>query len=97
MLYAAPYKLQIARQKLQATEVPFLLRAVSFLRLSCSVMPEKNAYSQLMQALFEHDPLWWMQCHITAHGDLGSTNLRISQYLQPIKALHRPEQLEEAA
>jgi hypothetical protein len=97
MSYAAPYRLQIARQKLQAIGVPFLLRAVAFLRISCSVMPEKNAYSQLMKALFEHAPLWWTQCQITAHGDLRSTDRKINQYLQPIKALHRPEQLKEAA
>jgi len=74
-----------------------MLRTVSFLRISCSVMPEKDAYSQLMKALFEQNPLWWTQCEITAHGDLGSTDLAINQLLQPIKALHRPEQLAKVA
>jgi len=97
MHYATPYKLQIARQKLQATEIPFLIRAVSFLRLSCSVMPAPNAYSELMKALFLYNPQWWMQCEITAHGDLRSTDLTINHYLQPIKALHRPAQLRKVA
>jgi len=97
MLYAAPYRLQIARQKLEATEIPFVLRAVAFLQLSCSVMPEKDAYTQLIKALLEHDPLWWIKCEATAYGDLRSTDWTINQYLQPIKALHRSEPIEKFA
>jgi len=90
MTYAAPYKLQIARQKLQATNVPFLLRTVSFLRLSCTALPAKDAYSRLMKMLFAHDPQWWTKCEITAHGDLYSTDRTINRYLKPIQTLHRP-------
>ncbi len=97
MRYATPDKLQSARQKLQASEVPFFLRAVSFLRLSCSVMRTHNPYSELLKALVAHDPQWWTKCHITTHGDLGSTDLAISKLLQPINALHRVEQFAVAA
>lgn len=94
MLSASP--LMIARQKLQATDVPIVLRVSYYLRLSCSVLDANSScYSQLMKALYIQDPAWLETCMITPLGTLRSSHCRIDELLQPITTLHQTHQLTE--
>jgi hypothetical protein len=90
-------QLQVARQKLQSSDSPDLLKKVAYLRISCSVieklqphLPGERAglsyYTWLMQALAACDPQWWQTCQVNDRGHLTSSNLKIEQLLRPIKS-----------
>jgi hypothetical protein len=80
--------LQSARQKLLAPHVPPLLRITAFLRLSCLALEVPGAYSQLMQALSNHDPEWQHTCDILPAGTLKSTDPQVQHHLAAILRLH---------
>ncbi len=85
--------LQAAQQRLQTSDRPLLFRIISFLRLSCLVLPEKGAYSKLLKDLSVQDSQWWTTCKITAKGKLTTSNPAIKQLLNPILKLHRGQNL----
>lgn len=82
--------LHVARQKLQTADVPFQLRVTYYLRVSCITLntPE-NSYSNLLKALFSHNPDWLNTCQVTPMGHLQSSDRTIDDILSPIKKLHR--------
>lgn len=80
--------LEAARQKLLASHVSPLLRMTAFLRISCAALEEAGAYSQLMQALFQHDREWWKTCEITPEGILSSSDPEIQWLLEKVLKLH---------
>lgn len=83
-------KLHAAQQKLNATDVPFELRVVAYLRLSCSVLkPTGMSYTGLLQALSHHNREWLNTCQITKTGVLKSSDRMINELLKPIKELHQ--------
>ena len=82
-------KLQVARQKLQMSDVPFQLRVAYYLRVACSSSnPSSISYSQLMSALFEHNQNWLSTCQVTASGMLQSRDTIVQALIQPITALY---------
>jgi hypothetical protein len=82
--------LQAAQQKLNAANVPFELRVVAYLRLSCSVLkPTGISYTGLLQALSHHNREWLNTCKITKTGVLKSSDRMIDELLKPIKVLHQ--------
>jgi len=96
------HTLQTARQMLLTSDKPHLLRVISYLRISCSVMRAYRqgllshsvsasgiTFSSLMQSLYQHDSEWWKHCQITIGGQLTSNDAVIDQLLQPINALHQ--------
>jgi hypothetical protein len=73
-------KLQAAQQKLNAVDVPFELRVVAYLRLSCSVLkPMGMSYTGLLQALSQHNREWLKTCQITKSGMLKSSDRIINE------------------
>lgn len=95
-------KLQFAKQKLQAKDVPHLLAMISYLRTSCSIMQKVNyrplseqqtkdlkvTYSGLITALAQYDAAWWQKCQVSATGGLESHDPVINHLLQPIEQFH---------
>lgn len=82
-------RLQAARQQLRATDVPFQIRAVSYLRLSCFALDsEGSMYATYMSVLFNHDPQWWQKCRVTSLGILKSSDFAVDHLLRPITDLH---------
>jgi hypothetical protein len=81
--------LQVARQKLQASDVPFQLRVTYYLRVSCLQMDAQGiSYTNLMRALFIHNPEWLQTCKVTEIGSLQSSDRTINQHLSSIEDLH---------
>jgi hypothetical protein len=89
--------LQAAQKKLLEIDSPFLLRIVSFLRLSCLALEDKGVYSKLLKELSEQDKEWWTTCTITATGTLTSSNPTIKKLLEPVQRLHQVQDLPKAA
>ncbi|MGA7933250.1 MAG: hypothetical protein WCA35_06860 [Kovacikia sp.] len=89
--------LAAAQQKLLATDGPMMLRMVSFLRISCSLLEEKGAYSSLMKQLFQCDAQWWASCVITSDGLVKSNNPDIQNLLLPVLSLYQATDLPFAA
>ena len=87
--------LTIARQKLQATDVPMLLRVSYYLRISCSKLNSDVRYSSLMQTLHTQHPGWLETCVVTPVGTLRSSHRQVDALLPPIAALHQAEPLTE--
>jgi hypothetical protein len=88
-MFSTP-KLQAAQQKLNAVDVPFELRVVAYLRLSCSMLrPMGISYTGLLQALSQHNREWLTTCKITKRGMLKSSDRIINELLKPIKELHQ--------
>ncbi|MBW4520997.1 MAG: hypothetical protein KME16_15000 [Scytolyngbya sp. HA4215-MV1] len=82
-------KLQVARQKLQMSDVPFQLRVSYYLRVACSNSnPGSISYSQLMNALFEHNRDWLSTCQVRSDGMLHSSDEIVQALIQPISALY---------
>lgn len=85
--------LTVAKQKLQATDVPLQLRVTYYLRLSCSVLNSNQfRYTSLMHALYTLNPNWLDTCTVTPLGTLLPSQRSINQLLKPITALHQPLQ-----
>lgn len=83
-------RLQSARQTLQDTYLPFQIRVVSYLRLSCFILDEHGKrYAKLMRALCHHNAEWWNTCEITMTGELWSNEPPVNDLLRPIAELHR--------
>lgn len=89
--------LAAAQRKLLDNHVPMMLRVVSFLRISCSVLEEKGAYSGLMQQLFQCDDQWLASCVVLPNGLLKSSNPEIQQLLMPVLSLYQTIELPLAA
>ncbi len=89
--------LQAAQQKLLFTDTPLMLRAASFLRLSCLASEKPGAYSKLLKALSEQHQEWWNTCEVTPAGLLKSSDLRIHQLLAPVLYLHQNQDGQLAA
>jgi len=89
--------LESARQKLLAPHVSPLLRMTAFLRISCAALEEPGAYSQLMQALFQHDREWWKTCEVTPEGMLSSSDPEIQWLLERVLKLHSSSPLLSVA
>lgn len=85
-------KLETARRKLQEADIPFQIRAVSYLRLSCFALDSEGAmYESFMRVLFSYDSQWWQKCEVTAAGVLQSSDARVTNLLRPITELHQPK------
>jgi hypothetical protein len=85
--------LTVARQKLQSTDVPMVLRVSSYLRLSCSALNSDSIrYSRLMQALYTENSAWLDTCVVTSVGTVRSNHPVINELLKPITALHQADQ-----
>jgi hypothetical protein len=97
------HALQVARQSLLTSDKPHLLKVISYLRISCSVMRARRQglqsasvsatspgikFSGLMQSLYAYDSEWWKHCQVTVTGQLTSNDAVIAQLLQPINAFH---------
>jgi hypothetical protein len=80
--------LESARKKLLSPYAPVLLRIVGFVRLSCNTLDKPGAYSQLMQALSEHNKEWWKACEILPDGMLFFSDPAIHALLEPVLQLH---------
>lgn len=86
-------KLQFAQKKLQATDVPYHLRVVSYLRICSFILDDSGArYAKLMRALYHYDPQWWKMCEVSSEGRLKSTDPIISDLLYPFEQLYRQEE-----
>lgn len=95
------HRVEVAKQKLQATDQPWLLRVTFYLRVLCTVIQKSSvqgdqleqnnspqiSYSQLMQSLFAYHPEWWQQCTVTKAGKLVSENLTIQALLSPLHSI----------
>jgi hypothetical protein len=91
MLSSSP--LTVARQKLQTTNVPMLLRVSYYLRVSCSALNSDHIrYSRLMQALYTANSAWLDTCVVTSAGTVRSNHPVIDELLKPITALHQADQ-----
>lgn len=81
--------LQVARQKLQAADVPFQLRVTYYLRVTCTQLDSRDiSYANLMRALFSYHPEWLQTCQVTSIGSLQSSDRTINKLLSPIANLH---------
>lgn len=89
--------LAAAQKKLLANHVPMMLRVVSFLRISCSVLEEKGAYARLMKQLFQCDEQWLASCVVLPGGFLKSSNPEIQQLLMPVLSLYQTVEFPFAA
>jgi hypothetical protein len=88
--------LTVARQKLQTTDVPMLLRVSYYLRISCSMLNSDSIrYSSLMRTLYTENPAWLETCVVTPLGTLQSSHPGINELLKPIIALHQASQFTE--
>lgn len=91
-------RLQSARQVLKNTDVPFQIRVVSYLRLSCFALDDQGGrYSQLMKALFSYDPDWWTTCEVAASGGLYSSDPIVTALLRPLEECHRGQEIPLAS
>jgi 16S rRNA C1402 (ribose-2'-O) methylase RsmI len=92
-MFSTP-KLQAAKQKLYAADVPFELRVIAYLRLSCSALRSTGvSYTGLLQALSQHNREWLSTCNVTKTGMLTSSDRIIDELLKPIKTLHQATQV----
>jgi hypothetical protein len=94
--------LAYARHKLLEKEMPMQLRAISYLRISCSsfkklielgadgmaVQPENIQFSLLLKSLTEYDSRWWDRCVVSSLGILKSEDSVIENLLAPLSKLH---------
>lgn len=88
--------LSVARQKLQALDVPMSLRTSYYLRVSCSQLDSGSIrYSSLIALLCKHNPAWIETCVVTPMGTLRSSHRQIDELLKPIADLHQSKQLTE--
>jgi hypothetical protein len=88
--------LDLAQQKLQATDVPFELRVAYYLRLSCTALDDPSVtYTGLMQELYAYNRQWIATCQVSSTGILMSSDRTIEAMLSVITALHQPELLLE--
>jgi hypothetical protein len=91
-----------ARSKLLNRNIPMQLRAVSYLRISCSALqklqdlgvglPIKTTsirFSFLLNLLTEYDPCWWDKCTVSCQGILKSENSVIQDLLESPTQLHK--------
>lgn len=82
-------KLEVAKQKLQAADVPFQLRITAYLRICCLILDQDGGrYSKLLKALYHYDANWWQTCQVSAYGGLQSTDPIVTDLLHSIEALH---------
>jgi len=85
--------LATAREKLQATDVPMILRVSYYLRVSCTALEADGiGYSHLLHHLYAQSPMWLSTCKVTPEGILESSDRPINTLLKPITALHRADQ-----
>jgi len=85
--------LAVAREKLQATDVPLILRISYYLRVSCGALEVDGVrYSTLLSNLYAQNPVWLSTCTVTPAGVLGSSDRAITALLKPITALHHADQ-----
>ena len=98
-------QLAFARQKLLNPTIPFQLRAISYLRISCSARqkfyclesenrssePQKTPYLSLLNSLSEYQVEWWNNCEISEAGILSSNLAVIARLLQPVTQLHQQQ------
>ena len=96
-------QLTFARKKLLNTTVPLCLRAISYLRISCSILQKldclesenyvielpKNPYLSLLKSLSEYKVEWWNDCEVSKSGILRSNVAVIEQLLRPLTLLHQ--------
>lgn len=92
-------KLELAKQKLQASDVPFQIRITSYLRICCLLLDQEGGrYSKLLKALYNYDSNWWQTCQISSYGGLQSSDPIVTDLLHSIEALHQanlqPQELE---
>ena len=96
-------QLTFARKKILTNTIPFQLRAISYLRITCSVIqkfyclesenhsiePQKTPYLSLLKSLSEYKVEWWSDCEISESGILRSNVAVIERLLQPLTQLHQ--------
>jgi hypothetical protein len=96
-------KLQVARAKLQQADAPQMLKALSYLRISCNLMQKMQGaplqssvatdanlpYAKLVEALVAHDRTWWNHCTISTTGCLRSSDAVIDQLFSTIEEFHQ--------
>jgi hypothetical protein len=94
--------LAYARCKLLEEEIPIELRAISYLRISCSSFQKLKAlgvekmsmhsqdfrFSLLLKSLTEYDTYWWSGCIVSDQGVLKSEDSVIENLLEPLSKLH---------
>lgn len=93
------HKLIYAQQKLTNSDIPFWLRAVSYIRLTCSAIhqsqPQESlrdssatqiAYLKLLSQLINENPNWWTTCYVNLDGLLASNQPNIQKLLKPLNA-----------
>ena len=81
------------KSKLLDEDLPFSLRAISYIRV-CSVVMQilvkefggtmPNSYSTILSELQSTDSQWWCDCYISLDGYLLSKNKDIQSVIQPI-------------
>ncbi len=90
------FLLAFARHRLLATDLPQILRVTAFLRLSCSVLDDPEAYSHLLEQLAAY-PGWWLTCSVTPATTLTSSDPAIADLFAPINHLHQLNHLPQSA
>jgi hypothetical protein len=94
--------LAYARGKLLEKEIPAQLRAISYLRISCSSFQKlrelgadgmstqlRNVqFSLLLKSLTEYDARWWDRCIVSRRGVLKSEDSVIEHLLEPLSKIH---------
>jgi hypothetical protein len=94
--------LAYARHKLLEKEIPTQLRAISYLKISCSsfqnlkalgtngmsIQPQNLRFSLLLKSLTEHNARWWERCMVSSQGILKSEDSVIENLLEPLSKLH---------
>lgn len=99
-LQLAP-KLRLAREKLQMTDGPQILKVLAYLRISCNLMRQMPgtpqtisaqdpiSYSELVKALVAYDRDWWTSCTINSTGCLRSPDAVVDRLLSTIEEFHQ--------
>lgn len=94
------HRLIYAQQKLTNSDIPFQLRAVSYIRLTCSAIHQSQpqgsltdslsatqiSYLKLLSQLINENPNWWTTCYVNLDGLLASNQPNIQQLLKPLNA-----------
>ena len=95
-------KLAFARKHLLNNTISFDLRAISYLRITCSVMyylelgnmaisSQKFSYLSLLNSLYNCQVEWWKHCQVSEEGILTSSIPEIEQLLQSLIKFHQKQ------
>ena len=95
-------QLIFARRKLSDDNIPWLIRTISYIRISCVGLRKyclvdrdcpldcvnNSSYSKLLVLLHTKDYQWWNKCSISIIGTIESSDRDINKLLRSLNNFH---------